>query len=390
MTDDDESEADVAGPLEGLTVLELAGIGPGPFAGMMLADMGADVIRIDRPGGNPFAALGHDVLFRNRRALNLDLKSPEGVEVLLRLVEQADAIYEGYRPGVAERLGFGPDVCLARNPRLVYGRMTGWGQDGPMAPRAGHDINYIALSGALYHSGRAGQPPTPALNLVGDFGGGAMFLAFGMLAGLLQARSTGVGQVVDAAMVDGASALMHMFFAMKAQGLMKPERGSNLLDGGAPFYTTYETADHEWVALGPIEPHFYAELREKLQLDDPVFDNQMDASRWPEQRARLAEVIAGHTRDELDELLAGTDACYAPVLDLEEAAAHPHNVARGVHIEVDGIVQPAPVPRFSVTTPDTPTPSVSAGAHTREVLEGFGFADDEVADLLARGIVTQD
>ena len=380
----------MAGPLAGIRIIELAGIGPGPFAGMMLADMGAEVIRVDRAGGNWGATFGHATMFRNRRSIALDLKSPEGAETVLRLAEQADAMFEGFRPGVAERLGVGPDEALARNPALVYGRMTGWGQDGPLAQAAGHDMNYIALSGALHAIGETGRGPVPPLNLVGDFGGGAMFLAFGMLAGLLQARSTGVGQVVDAAMVDGASALMHMFFAMKAQGLMKPERGSNLLDGGAPFYTTYETADHEWVALGPIEPQFYAELREKLQLDDPLFDNQMDASRWPEQRARLAEVIAGHTRDELDELLAGTDACYAPVLDLEEAAAHPHNVARGVHIEVDGIVQPAPVPRFSVTTPDTPTPSVSAGAHTREVLEGFGFADDEVADLLARGIVTQD
>ncbi len=379
----------MAGPLAGLTILELAGIGPGPFAGMMLADMGADVIRIDRPGGNPMSALGHDVLFRNRRAVNIDLKSPEGVEVLLRLVESADGLYEGYRPGVAERLGFGPDVCLQRNPRLVYGRMTGWGQDGPMAPRAGHDINYISLAGALYHSGRAGQPPTPALNLTGDFGGGGMLLAYGMVCGLLEASRSGEGQVVDAAMIDGSAALMAMFFSQKAQGMLRPDRGTNMLDTGAHFYDVYETADGQWISMGSIEPQFYAQLREHLGLDDPIFDEQINADRWPEMKDRIAEVVKGKTRDEWDAILRDTDVCYAPVLSLDEAPRDPHNVARGTFIEIDGVDQAAPAPRFSRTSPDTPRPRTNAGADTREVLADFGFADDEVAALLEAGTVDQ-
>lgn len=374
------------GPLAGMTVLELAGIGPGPFAGMMLADMGADVIRIDRPGGNPFAALGHDVLFRNRRALNLDLKSPEGVEVLLRLVEQADAIYEGYRPGVAERLGFGPDVCLARNPRLVYGRMTGWGQDGPMAPRAGHDINYIALSGALYHSGRAGQPPTPALNLVGDFGGGGMLLAYGLVCGLLEAARSGEGQVVDAAMIDGSAAMMAMFFSQMAQGMMTAERGTNLLDTGAHFYDVFETADGGWISLGSIEPQFYAELRQHLGLDDDAFDEQLNPQRWPDLKARIAEVVRGRTRDEWDAILRDTDVCYAPVLSLDEAPKDPHHVARGTFVEVDGVAQAAPAPRFSRTSPDVPRARTAAGADTRDVLASFDFDDAEIERLVAAGV----
>jgi alpha-methylacyl-CoA racemase len=379
----------VSGPLAGLTVLELAGIGPGPFAGMMLADMGAEVVRIDRPGGNPNAALGHDVLFRNRRAVNLDLKSPEGVEVLLRLVERADALYEGYRPGVAERLGFGPDVCLARNPRLVYGRMTGWGQDGPLADRAGHDINYIALSGALYHSGRAGQPPTPALNLTGDFGGGGMLLAYGMVCGLLEAARSGEGQVVDAAMIDGSAALMAMFFSQLAQGMMSPERGTNLLDTGAHFYDVYETADGQWISLGSIEPQFYAELREHLGLDDEAFDHQLDPARWPELSERVAEVVRQRTRDEWDAILRDTDVCYAPVLSLSEAPSHPHHRARGTFVEVDGVAQAAPAPRFSRTPTAAPRPRTAAGADTRAVLSDFGFADAEVDALVEAGTVEQ-
>jgi alpha-methylacyl-CoA racemase len=379
----------VSGPLAGLTVLELAGIGPGPFAGMMLADMGAEVVRIDRPGGNPNAALGHDVLFRNRRAVNLDLKSPEGVEVLLRLVERADALYEGYRPGVAERLGIGPDVCLARNPRLVYGRMTGWGQDGPLADRAGHDINYIALSGALYHSGRAGQPPTPALNLTGDFGGGGMLLAYGMVCGLLEAARSGEGQVVDAAMIDGSAALMAMFFSQLAQGMMSPERGTNLLDTGAHFYDVYETADGQWISLGSIEPQFYAELREHLGLDDEAFDHQLDPARWPELSERVAEVVRQRTRDEWDAILRDTDVCYAPVLSLSEAPSHPHHRARGTFVEVDGVAQAAPAPRFSRTPTAAPRPRTAAGADTRAVLSDFGFADAEVDALVEAGTVEQ-
>lgn len=379
----------MAGPLTGTTIIELAGIGPGPFAGMMLADMGAEVIRVDRPGGNPMSALGHDVLFRNRRALNVDLKSSEGIEVLLRLVERADGLYEGYRPGVAERLGFGPDVCLERNPRLVYGRMTGWGQEGPLAPRAGHDINYISLAGALYHSGRAGQPPTPALNLTGDFGGGGMLLAYGMVCALLEAERSGQGQVVDAAMVDGAAALMAMFFSQRAQGMLRPERGTNMLDTGAHFYDVYETADGQWISIGSIEPQFYAQLRQHLDLDDPIFDEQINAEKWPEMKERIAEVVRTRTRDEWDEVLGDTDVCYAPVLSLDEAPRHPHNVARDTFVEVDGVSQAAPAPRFSRTAPDEPSPRTDAGAHTREVLADHGFDEDEIEALLEAGTVDQ-
>jgi alpha-methylacyl-CoA racemase len=379
----------VPGPLAGTTAPELAGIGPGPFAGMMLADMGADVIRIERPGGNPMSALGHDVLFRNRRCLAIDLKSPEGVEVLLALVEQADALYEGFRPGVAERLGFGPDVCLERNPRLVYGRMTGWGQEGPLAPRAGHDLNYIALSGALYHSGRRDQPPTPALNLTGDFGGGGMLLAYGVVCGLLEAARSGEGQVVDAAMIDGSAAMMAMFFSQHAQGMMRPERGTNMLDTGAHFYDVYETADGQWISIGSIEPQFYALLREHLGLDDPLFDEQINADRWPEMKDRIAEVVRQRTRDEWDAILGDTDVCYAPVLSLTEAPAHPHHVARGTFLELEGVPQAAPAPRFSRTAPDTPTPKAAAGAHTREVLADFGFPADRVDALVEAGTVAE-
>jgi alpha-methylacyl-CoA racemase len=379
----------VAGPLDGMTIIELAGIGPGPFAGMMLADMGAEVIRVDRPGGNPMATLGHDVLFRNRRCLAVDLKSPEGVEVVLRLVTSADALFEGFRPGVAERLGLGPDTCLERNPALVYGRMTGWGQDGPLAPRAGHDINYIALSGALYHSGRAGHPPTPALNLTGDFGGGGMMLAYGIVCGLLEAQRSGQGQVIDAAMIDGSAAMMAMFFSMQAAGLLRPDRGTNMLDTGAHFYDAYETADGQWISIGSIEPQFYALLREHLGLTDDIFDQQINADLWPAMKDRIAEVVRSKTRDEWDAILAETDVCYAPVLSLAEAPSHPHNVARGTFIEVNGIAQAAPAPRFSRTAPDTPVPQAAAGAHTSHILADHGFATTEIDTLLASGAVAQ-
>jgi alpha-methylacyl-CoA racemase len=379
----------VAGPLEGTRIVELAGIGPGPFAGMLLADMGAEVIRVERPGGNPMSALGHGVLFRNRRSVAVDLKQPAGIEVVLRLVEQADGAFEGFRPGVAERLGVGPADCLGRNPRLVYGRMTGWGQDGPLASAAGHDIDYIALAGALHAIGRPGQAPVPPLNLVGDFGGGGMLLAFGMVCGLLHAQRTGEGQVVDAAMVDGAAALMAMFSSLRAQGLFSDRRGTNLLDGGAPFYDTYETADGRWVAIGALEPPFFAALCDLLGLDDGDRAAHGDPSRWPQLRARIAEVIRGRTRDEWDAVLAGTDACYAPVLELAEAPAHPHNAARGTFVEVAGVVQPAPAPRFSATPPATPEPAEPPGAHTRAVLLDAGFTDGEVDDLLAQGTVAE-
>jgi alpha-methylacyl-CoA racemase len=380
----------VPGPLSGTTIVELAGIGPGPFAGMLLADMGADVIRVERPGGNPMAGFGHSIMFRSRRGIAVDLKHSAGVEVVLRLIEGADAIFEGFRPGVAERLGLGPDVCLARNPRLVYGRMTGWGQEGPLAGAAGHDINYIALTGALHAIGRAGAGPVPPLNLVGDFGGGGMLLAYGMVCALLHTARTGQGQVVDAAMVDGSAALMAMFYGLRAQGLFDDERGTHLLDGGAPFYDTYETADGRWVAVGPLEPQFFGTFCELLGLDAALRPAHGDPARWPELRARLAEVFRSRTRDEWDALLLGTDACYAPVLGLAEAPGHPHHVARGTFVEVDGVTQPAPVPRFSASAPDAPRPEQAPGTHTREVLLAAGLSGAEIDALLAQGAVAVD
>jgi alpha-methylacyl-CoA racemase len=374
------------GPLDGIRIIELAGIGPGPFAGMMLADMGAEVIRVDRPGGNLAAMLGHDPLFRNRRSIAVDLKHPDGAAVVLDLCETADALFEGFRPGVAERLGLGPDACRARNPRLVYGRMTGWGQDGPLAQTAGHDINYIALSGALHAIGRRGEGPVPPLNLVGDFGGGGMLLAFGLVCGILEAQRSGEGQVVDAAMVDGSAALMAMFFDMQHKGLMSDERGTNLLDTGAHFYDVYETADGKWVSIGPIESQFYGQLCDLLDLGGE-FANQLDASRWEELTDRLAAVFRTRTREEWDDLLLGTDVCYAPVLSIREAAQHPHNVARGTFIDVGGMTQPAPAPRFSRTAPATPEPVRPPGTDTREVLVAAGYTAGDIDRLLAAGAV---
>ena len=377
------------GPLSGITVVELAGIGPGPFAGMMLADMGAEVISVDRPGGNLGATMGHSILTRGRRSVAVNLKQPEGVEVVLRLIDGADAAFEGFRPGVAERLGVGPQVCLGRNPRLVYGRMTGWGQDGPLASAAGHDINYIALTGALHAIGRRGAAPVPPLNLVGDFGGGGMLLAFGMACALLHAQRTGQGQVVDAAMVDGSATLMAMFYGLKAQGLFSDERGTHLLDTGAHFYDVYETADGRWISLGPIEPHFYATFCELLGLDDDLRSSQGAIDRWPELKERLAEVVRTKTREEWDALLAGTDACYAPVLGLDEAPAHPHMRARQTFVDVAGVVQPAPAPRFSVTPTSTPAAAAPPGADTRAVLEAAGFSLAEIDRLTSSGAVVQ-
>ena len=325
------------GPLAGYRIIELAGIGPGPFCGMMLSDMGAEVIRVERPGGR--GARPKDVLARNRRSIAVDLKHPDGVETVLRLCEGADALFEGFRPGVTERLGLGPDDCMGRNPRLVYGRMTGWGQDGPMAQAAGHDINYIGLSGALHAIGRPGEKPVPPLNLVGDFGGGGMLLAYGLVCGLLEAQKSGQGQVVDAAMVDGAAALMAMFFSFAAGGGFTDRRGTNLLDGGAHFYDTYETSDGKYICIGSIEPQFYALLVEKAGLDPERFKPQMDASLWPDLKQELAEVFASRSRDEWCEIMEGTDVCFAPVLSIFEAPEHPHNKARGSFLEVDGVMQ---------------------------------------------------
>jgi alpha-methylacyl-CoA racemase len=376
------------GPLSGYRVIEIAGIGPGPFAAMLLADMGAEVVRVERAQAvRPGATQNKDVLQRGRRSIALDLKHPDGVATLLRLVDRADALIEGFRPGVMERLGVGPDVCLARNPRLVFGRMTGWGQDGPYAQAAGHDINYISLAGALAHYGRAGGPPTPPLNMVGDFGGGGMFLAFGVVCALLEAQRSGSGQVVDTAMVDGTAVLMSMFHAFRAMGAFNEQaRGTNLLDTGAPFYDVYECADGQYVSFGSIEPQFYAELLRLTGLEgDPEFAKQMDVANWPHLKQRLAALVRTKSRAEWCELMEHTDVCFAPVLTMSEAVAHPHNVARGTFIEIDGIVQPAPAPRFSRTVPVVSGPPAVAGQHTGAVLRDWGLADEEVEALLASG-----
>lgn len=349
------------GSLDGLTVLEFAGIGPGPFACMMLADHGARVIRIDRPSkGDRVGDSGNrDILNRNRERLELDLKDPASIARIRELVKQADAIVEGYRPGVMERLGLGPDVLLADNPGLVYGRMTGWGQEGPMAPLAGHDINYIALAGALHSFGQAGGKPQFPVNLVGDFGGGGMLMAFGVMAAVFSAQRTGKGQVVDCAMVDGAAILSAMTYTFLGNGRWKDERGVNLLDGGAHFYDTYETSDGKWISIGSIEPQFYALLLEKTGLtDDPEFAPQMDPRVWPKLKDRLSALFLTRTRDEWCAIMDGTDICFAPVLSLREAPRHPHNVARGTFVEDGGMVMPAPAPRF-LGTP-APQPSLAA------------------------------
>jgi len=377
----------MAGPLDGVRVVELAGIGPGPFAGMLLADMGADVLRIDRTGavGDDQQPLDADVLSRGRRSVAVDLKHPDGREVVLRLVERADALVEGFRPGVTERLGVGPDDCLARNLRLVYGRMTGWGQDGPLAGAAGRDVNYIALSGTLAMVGRAGEPPVPPLTLVGDFGGGGMLLAFGIVCALLEAQRSGQGQVVDAAMVDGAALLATMFHGMRATGAWTDERGTNLLDGGAGHYEVYETADGRHISLGALDPKSYALLAGLTGLD-PLPDLD-DRTAWPATKARIAALAKTKTRDEWCELLEGTDACFAPVLDPGEAPHHPHNEQRGTFVEIGGVVQPAPAPRFSRTRPEVPSPPPRAGRDTDAALADWGFAADEVAGLRAAGAI---
>ncbi|MCL4140905.1 UNVERIFIED_CONTAM: hypothetical protein GTU68_065947 [Idotea baltica] len=360
---------------------------------MLLADLGADVVRIDRPVpadlGVPRRSREFDVLLRGRRSVAVDLKSPEGIETVLKLVESADALIEGFRPGVTERLGLGPDVCAERNPRLVYGRMTGWGQDGPLATAAGHDINYIALTGALAAIGNAGGPPVPPLNLVGDFGGGALYLAFGVCAALLEAKSSGEGQVVDAAMVDGAASLLSSVFGLYASGTWGLDRGSNFLDSGAYFYGTYECADGEWISIAPIEGKFHTELLERLGLSAADIPKQHDRDRWPEHKARLVEIFKGKTRDQWCDELEGTDVCFAPVLTMEEARDHPHIKARETLIEVEGVVQPAPAPRFSRTPGKVHHPVPGPGQHSREVLAEWGLDDVEIQRLLDVGAITQ-
>ncbi len=376
------------GPLSGVRVVEIAGIGPGPFCAMLLADLGAEVVRVDRataPGDT--GATRFDILKRGRRSVAVDLKQADGPEVVLRLVEQADALIEGFRPGVAERLGIGPAACLARNRRLVYGRMTGWGQEGPLADSAGHDITYAAVAGALAHIGRAGQLPTPPLNLVADFGGGGMLLALGLVAGLLHAQRTGEGQVVDAAMVDGTALLMAPFFGARATGFWSDERGTNLLDSGAPFYDVYACADGEEIAVGAIEPQFFADLLDVLGLPATSLPDQNDNARWPELRAALTRAFAGRPRAEWLARADGRDACVAPVLTMGQAADHPHLRERGTIVERDGVPQPAPAPRFSATPTALDRPPARAGEHTDEVLVAWGFSAAEVAELRACGAV---
>ena len=383
------------GPLSGITVVEMSGIGPGPFAGMMLADLGATVVRVDRLAGSggglsSLAQLSKgraDVVSRGRRSIAVDLKSAEGVELVLRLVESTDVLIEGYRPGVMERLGLGPEVCLARNPRLVFGRMTGWGQDGPLAQAAGHDINYIALSGALGAIGNHGQPPVPPLNLVGDYGGGGMLLACGVLAALLSVARTGAGQVVDAAMVDGSAVLMAQFYGMRAAGRWSDQRGRNLLDTGAPFYDVYESADGGYLSVGPLEPAFFAVLLERLGIDDLDRGAQYDQQSWPALRLRLAAEFSARTRAEVEELFAGVDGCVFPVLSMAEAPQHPHNLARGTFVTRDDVVQPSPAPRFSGTPAQLRLPPPAVGEHTEEILAGLGLSEEEVRRLRDAGVV---
>jgi len=376
------------GPLKGYRIIEIAGIGPGPFACMMLADMGADVIRLERPtGARGVDSIPANVLNRSRPSVGVDLKHPDAVELILRLVEGADALIEPFRPGVAERLGIGPDVCLARNPRLVYGRMTGWGQEGPYANMAGHDINYIALGGALAHFGRPGEVPVPPINMVGDFGGGGMLMAFGVVCALLEAKTSGQGQVVDAAMVDGTAILMAMVHGLRAMGLWDIEKGRNIIDGGSHFYDAYETADGEYISIGSIEPQFYAELLRLTGLEGEQLPHQMDRDQWPALKQRVAAIVKQKTRAEWCEIMEGTDVCFAPVLSLEEAPHHPHNAARQVFTEVAGVTQPAPAPRFSRTPGEISRPPSAPAADTDEALAGWGLSDAEIAKLRSAGAI---
>jgi alpha-methylacyl-CoA racemase len=379
------------GPLAGFRIIEMAGIGPAPFAAMLLADMGAEVIRVDRREATDLGLPGREtrfeVLHRGRRSLALDVKSEAGRAIVLRLAAKADALIEGFRPGVMERLGLGPDALAKVNPKLVFGRMTGFGQDGPLAQRAGHDINYIALAGVLHGIGRQGQAPVPPLNLVGDFGGGGMFLAFGVVCALLEAQKSGMGQVVDAAMVDGAAYLMALMYGMHSQGVWRDERGVNLLDTGAPWYDSYETKDGKWLAVGAIEQRFYAEFVKGLGLAAADLPAQHDRSGWPELRRRFAEAIRQRTRNEWERVFAGSDACVAPVLSLGEASHHPHNAARATFTDYDGVVQPAPAPRFSRTAAAIGAPPRARGADCEAILRDWGFETAEIDTLQSAGVI---
>lgn len=373
------------GPLTGVKIIEIAGVGPGPFCGMLLSDLGADIIRVDRKGmpAASSAALGdikYDVTSRGRRSIALDLKNPAAVDTCLRLVDKSDILFEGFRPGVMERLGLGPDICLQRNPKLVYGRMTGWGQTGPLANAAGHDINYIALTGALEAIGPA-ESPVPPLNLVGDFGGGALYLALGMIAALFEANRSGSGQIVDAAMTEGAASLATMFYGMHAAGAWKLNRAENMLDGAAPFYDVYETSDKRFIALGSVEAKFYALLRHQLGLEDAMFDRQMDQSAWPAQKEIIAEAISKKTQEEWCKIMEGTDICFAPVLTFEEAPNHPHNVARESFVVIDGVTQPNVAPKFSRTPSEVQGSPPEIGQHTVSALLDWGFTESDINRL---------
>ena len=374
------------GPLKGLKIIEMAGIGPGPFCGMVLADLGAEVIRVDRA-----SAIGtgskQEASNRGKKSIAVDLKSEEGAEVVLKLVETADAIFEGFRPGVMERLGLGPDVCFERNERIVFGRMTGWGQEGPLAKAAGHDINYISLTGALAAIGRPGSPPVPPLNLIGDFGGGGMLLALGLVAALLESKESKKGQVVDAAMTDGSALLMTMIYSMQSSGMWKTSMGSNLLDGGSHFYDTYECKDGKFISLGSIEPQFYALLCQIAELDESIFGEQMSRDLWPEQKEAIKKIFLDKTRDEWCELMEGTDVCFAPVLDMSEAPKHPHNIERKTFIDLEGVTQPAPAPRFSRTEPEVASSPSIVGEHTDEILTSIGLSDEDINTLKTSGAV---
>ena len=379
------------GPLAGLRIIEMAGIGPAPFAATLLADMGAEVIRLDRQEAADLGLPGRepkfDVLHRGRRSLALDVKAAAGRDLVRKLAAKADALIEGFRPGVMERLGLGPDHLLALNPRLVYGRMTGFGQDGPMAQSAGHDINYIALAGVLHAIGRKGEAPVPPLNLVGDFGGGGMFLAFGVVCALLEAQKSGKGQVVDAAMVDGAAFLLAGIYGLYSQGSWKDERGVNFVDTSAPWYDVYETKDGKWLSVGAIEQRFYAELVDKLGLSAAGLPKQHDRKCWPTLRERIAAAIASRTRAEWERVFAGSDACVAPVLAMSEVEHHPHNVARGTFVRRDGVLQPGPAPRFSRTLPQMGAPARGRGAEGEAILRDWGLAPAEIDALARSGVI---
>ena len=374
------------GPLKGIKIIEMAGIGPGPFCGMVLADLGAEVIRVDRASAKGTGSR-QEASNRGKKSIAVDLKSKEGVEIVLKLVQETDAIFEGFRPGVMERLGLGPEECMELNESLVYGRMTGWGQDGPLANAAGHDINYISLSGALAAIGRPGSPPVPPLNLIGDFGGGGMLLALGLVSALLESKQSGKGQVVDAAMTDGSALLMTMIYTMQSSGFWKDSMGSNMLDGGAHFYDTYECSDGKFISLGSIEPQFYKLLCDLAGFDNNLSSDQMSRDGWPEKKKAVKEIILTKTREEWCQIMEGTDVCFAPVLNMEEAPNHPHNKARQTFIELEGATQPAPAPRFSRTNPEVQSSPSLVGEHTDEILQSLNLSADEIEKLKTSGSV---